>query len=173
MEPQEAARAVADADDRENADRAARLVEMDAILPDDVVGFSGQAADWLFEDVKATWIYGYFTATVLTAHAFCMQQLAGLVRMLPDDPDLPEEMTSLEELAEIAHDCGLIDVDHQAELLNLHDIATMYRTSGLHEYSMRIERRVLEAEQFTDEHALVNDARTALRCSVALLHRRA
>ena len=173
MEPGDAAHAVADADDRENEVRAARLVELNAILPDELVGFSGQAAQWLFEDVKATWIYGYFTATVLTAHPFCMQQLAGLVRMLHDDPDLPEEMGSLEELAATAHNGGLIDINLRAELLTLHDLVTIYTTVGLQEYEGSIERRVLEAQRFTDEHALLNDARTALRCSVALLHRRA
>ena len=49
----------------------------------------GLAAEWLFEDVKATWLYGYFTGTVLTAYAFCVQQLAGLLRMNSDDAEYP------------------------------------------------------------------------------------
>ena len=172
MEPGDATRAVAEADDRENEVRAARLVELNDMLADDVVGFSGQAAQWLFEDVKATWIYGYFTSTVLTAYAFCMHQLAGLIRMLPDDPGLPDESTSLDALAATAHGHGLIGVDLRAQLVTLHDFGTMYLAVGLHEYTARIERRVVEAEMFTDEHSLLSDARAALSCSVALLHRR-
>lgn len=172
MERAEAATTVAEVDRRENDDRAARLVELDSLLTNDVIGFSGQAAEWLFDDVKATWIYGYFAATILAAYAFCIHQLAGLIRMLPDDPDLPEETTSLEELAAVAQDRGLIDVDLRARLVTLHDSATMYLAGGLHEYHAQVERRVVEAELFADEHALLGDARDALTCSVALLHRR-
>lgn len=172
MERAEAATRVAEVDRRENEDRAARLTELDALLTDDVVGFSGQAAEWLFEDVKATWIYGYFTAPILAAYAFCAQQLAGLIRMLPDDPNLPEQTTSLEELAAATRDRGAIDVDLHARLVTLHDSATMYLAVGLHEYHAEVERRVVEAALFTEEHALLGDARNALVCSVALLQRR-
>lgn len=95
VEPSEAIEAVAQADSNELADRASRLVELTGGLGDEIAGFSGQGAAWLFEDVKATWIYGYFTATVLSSHAFCRQQLAGILRLLPDDPSLPQSMTSL------------------------------------------------------------------------------
>lgn len=172
MEHAEAATRVAEVDRRENEDRASRLTELDALLSDDVVGFSGQAAEWLFEDVKATWIYGYFTATILAAYAFCAHQLAGVIRMIPDDPDLPEQTTSLEELAAATRDRGLINLDLHARLVRLHDSATVYLAVGLHEYDAQVERRVAEASLFTDEHALLSDARDALECSVALLHRR-
>jgi hypothetical protein len=171
VEVAEAARAVAEVDRRENDDRAARLVELDSLLAHDSIGFSGQSANWLFEDVKATWIYGYFTATILAASAFCLHQLAGLVRMLPDDPGLPEEASSLDELAEMAERLGLIDVATRARLVILHDLATIYLRVGLHEYRAQVERRVAEAERFAEEPALLSDARTALHCSVALLHR--
>lgn len=172
MERAEAATRVAEVDRRDNEDRADRLIELDTLLTDDVVGFSGQAAEWLFDDVKATWIYGYFTATILAAYTFCVHQLAGLIRMLPDDPDLPEQTTSLEQLAAVTRERGLIDVDLHARLVTLHDSAAMYLTVGLHEYDAQVERRVAEAALFTDDHALLGDARNALECSVAVLHRR-
>jgi hypothetical protein len=141
-------------------------------LPGDDIGFSGQAAEWLFEDVKATWLYGYFTATVLTSHAFCTHQLAGLIRMLPDDPSLPESAGSLEDLAEICERQGVIGIDLRAKLVALHDIASVYLSAGLHEYGAQLEQHVIESELFTDEQSLATDARAALECSIALLHRR-
>jgi hypothetical protein len=174
MEQLEAARAIAEVDGSENEVRAARLIELDSMLVDEVVGFSGQAAEWLFEDVKATWIYGYLTGTVLTAYAFCLHQLAGLLRMLPDDGDWPEESTSLEALAAVAHERALIDLDLRAQLVTLHDRSAMYLAVGLHEYPARMERRLLDAELFRGgDDALLEDARVALACSVALLHRKA
>lgn len=107
MDPHEASAAVTQVDRRDNADRAARLVELDSLLPDDSSASAG-AAEWLFDDVKATWIYGYLAATIVAGYAFCLQQLAGLLRMLPDDPELPEEATSLEQLAAMAEDRQLI-----------------------------------------------------------------
>lgn len=95
MDFEEASHLVADVDARDHRDRTERLVDLVELLGDDVVGFSGQAAEWLFEDVKATWLYGYFTATVLTSYAFCVHQLAGLVRMALDDPSIPETDGSL------------------------------------------------------------------------------
>ncbi len=172
MDPEEAADEVAQVDRRENADRAARLVELDFILPGDFIGFSGRAAEWLFEDVKATWIYGYFSATIVAGYAFCLQQLAGLLRMFPDDPELPETATSLEQLAAMAENRQLIDVSTRARLLSLHDVAVGYLVVGLHEYTFQAERREIEAEVFAGEQALLADARSALRCSVNLLHRR-
>jgi hypothetical protein len=129
------------------------------------------AVEWLFDDVKATRVYGYFTGTILAAHAFCAHRLAGPLRMLPDDPDLSEQ-TSLEQLAAVTRERGLIDVDVHARLVTSHDPAAMYLAVGLHEYDAQVERRVGEAALFTDEHALLGDARNALECSVAVLHRR-
>ena len=70
MDLDEAIRIVAEVDDQERSARAARLVELTKLLGEEIMGFSGQGAVWLFEDVKATWLYGYFTGTVLTACAF-------------------------------------------------------------------------------------------------------
>ena len=62
------------------------------------MGFGGQAAHWLFEDLKSTWIYASFTSTVLTARALCMLQLANSIRLSSDDATLPEEAAAtLEE----------------------------------------------------------------------------
>jgi hypothetical protein len=172
MDFDQASRAVADVDARDHNDRATRLVELVDLLGDDVVGFGGQAAEWLFEDVKATWLYGYFTATVLTSYAFCIHQLAGLVRMSMDDPSLPESAATLEDLARICEQQRMIDLEVRARLVTLQDNAQLYLSSGLHEYGAQLERRIVETELFTQEHALLADARAALECSVAVLHRR-
>jgi hypothetical protein len=173
MDQAEAVRAVATADETERDERAARLVELVRLLGDDTIGFSGQAASWLFEDVKATWLYGYFTATVVTAHAFCLRQLAGLMLLLPDDPEMPDAISSLEELAAACHERGLVDLDLRARLVALHDACAAYTTVGLQEQDQRLERRLLDAEVVGgDEHPLSSDARSALDCCVALLHRR-
>lgn len=172
MEFDEASELVAEADARERNGRATRLVELTDLLGEEMVGFSGQAAQWLFDDVKATWLYGYFTSTVLNAYAFCMHQLAGLVRMLEDDPALPETAGSLEELAEVSEGQGIIGLDLRARLVALQDSANVYLSVGLHEYGAQLERRMIEAALFTDDHTLLADARSALGCSIALLHRR-
>jgi len=172
MDFDQASEAVAEVDARDHNDRATRLVELMNDLPaDDIIGFSGQPAQWLFEDVKATWLYGYFAGTVLTSHAFCMHQLAGLIRLLPDDSSVPETAGSLEELAEICDRQGTIDVDVRAKLIALHDSANAYLSIGLHEYGSLLERRIVEAERFAEDDSLLADARAALECSIALLHR--
>ncbi len=173
MDPKEAARRVAEIDARDNESRGERLAELNGLLPDDLIGFSGQAAEWLFDDVKATWIYGYFTATVLAARALCLQQLAGLIRMQPDDPSLPDSIGSLDQLSALAEERRVIDLDLRARLLTLDDVGRMYASVDLHEYDAQVERRAQEAERFAEEHSLLTDARAALECSVALLHRRA
>jgi hypothetical protein len=172
MDIDDARRAVAAVDERELGERASRLQELEALLDDDEHGFSGQAAQWLFDDVKATWIYGYLTATVVAAHAFCVQQLCGLVRMLPDEPGLPDRSTALDHLAAVAHERGLVDMSTLAQLVSLHDAAQGYMSSNLHEFPAQTERRMAEAEVFADEHVLLTDGRRALECAVALLHRR-
>lgn len=167
-----ARRAVASFDERELVERASRLQELDALLDDREHGYSGQAAQWLFDDVKATWIYGYLTATVVAAYAFCVQKLSGLVRMLPDDPGLPDGSMALDLLAAIAHQRGLVDVRTRAQLVALHDAAQGYLSSNPHEFPAQTERRAAEAEEFADEHMLLTDGRRALECAITLLHRR-
>lgn len=172
MDFDDALTALLDVDARERPGRAARLVELTDLLGEDDVGFSGEAAHWLFEDVKATWIYGYFVATVLSARALCSQQLAGLLRFLPDDPTLPESADSLELLAALSEERGVIDIDLRARLVTLDDVNRVYGSVGLHEYHGDAERRAMDAERFTTEHPLLTDARLAVECSIAVLHRR-
>jgi hypothetical protein len=134
VELSDAARLIEETDDDERDARAGRLVELSDLLGSRPLALHGLAADWLFEDVKATWLYGYFTGTVLrlatgqperfgsrprwsrwsrslnqsrggplAAYAFCIQQLAGFVRTMPDVPAISDDAITLEVLAEIAH----------------------------------------------------------------------
>ena len=168
LELTEARRQIAIVDARDSAERAARLVELSDLLQSTDIAFSGQAAVWLFEDVKATWIYGCFAATVLASHALCVQQLAGSLRLLADDPSLPESATSLDALAALAEGRSLIDLNPRAHLVTLHEIAQLYTVAELDEYHLKAERRAIEAVRFADEHVLLTDARLALHCSVAV-----
>ena len=173
MDEEGASRLIADVDRSDHDGRTDRLIELSGLLPDDdMVGFSGQAAQWLFEDVKATWLYGCFTSTVLTAHAFCSLQIAGLLRLLPDNPDLPEEAESLEELATIAVEAGVLDVEVQAELVTLYDRFRSYTTAHLHEHPLRLERHIMDTETVgDDEDPLLIDARQAVTAAVDLVYR--
>lgn len=137
-----------------------------------MLGFSGQAAEWLFDDIKATWIYGCFTSTVVTAHAFCLLQVAGLLRLLPDDSRLPREARSLEHLAALALDAGAVDVDLQARLVALHERYGDYATANLHQHESRLERHVAETEEVTAELPLLVDARHALTTAIQLVYSR-
>jgi hypothetical protein len=170
----EAERELREIDDADRGGRVARLVELSDMLPEGgEIGFSGQAGQWLFEDVKATWLYGCFVATVLSAAVFCQVQLAGLFRSLPDDEGLPEQAASLEELAGLAAERGLIDTSLQAQLVVLNDAANAYLDTALHETMLRVERRLVDAELLgAEDQPMLQDARTALAASVALLFRR-
>jgi hypothetical protein len=148
----------------------ARLVELMALISSDaVLEFTGQAAQWLFDDVKATWIHGYFTGTVLTAHAFCAVQLAGAIRLVSDDPIIPIEPSTLEEIAQIGSTVGVIDVDLEARLIELDELAGPYRTANLRADQRLLERRVAAAEEAGGDHPLLTDARRALVTAVDLL----
>lgn len=172
MDRDEASQLIARIDVSDHEGRVERLVELTELLPEDMIGFSGQAAQWLFEDVKATWLYGCFTSTVLTAHAFCSLQIAGGIRLLPDDPRLPDEAQSLEHLAAIAVEAGAVDVDIQARLLDLHDRHRAYTAAHLHEHEARMERHLHDSETISGEHPLLVDARNALTTAVRLVYRR-
>jgi hypothetical protein len=172
MDQSEASQLISEIDEQDHVGRSERLVELTGLLPShETEGFSGQAAQWLFEDVKATWLYGCFTGTILTAHAFCSLQLAGRIRFLPDDPALPDEAESLEHLAALAVTAGVLDVDLQARLLELHDRYRFYTAAGLHEHDVGLERHLVEAEAATGEHPLLLDARHALATSARLVFR--
>lgn len=171
MELDHALRLITESDNDDRAARAARLVDLSDLLGDRSRALHGQAAEWLFDDVKATWLSGYFTATVLTAYAFCAQQLAGLVRMVSNDSELTDDASTLEMLAELAGRHGIVDLDERARLVRLHDSAAMYLSADPSTYRRQLERRVEDDESFTDEHTLLVDARSALECCVGLLHR--
>lgn len=173
MDQNEASQLITDVDESDHEGRTARLVELTELLPNEgMIGFSGQAPQWLFEDIKATWLYGCFTSTVLTAHAFCALQIAGWLRLLPDDPGLPDEPESLEHLAAIALEAGAVDVELQARLLDLHDRYRSYTAAHLLEHEGRLERHVVEAEAIGGEHPLLTDARQALTTAISLVYRR-
>lgn len=173
MDQNEASQLITDVDESDHRGRTERLVELTELLPTEgIVGFSGQASQWLFEDIKATWLYGCFTSTVLTAHAFCLLQIASHLRLLPDDSRLPDEPESLEHLAALAVEAGAVDVEMQARLLDLHDRYRAYTAAHLHEQESRLERHVVEAEAIGGEHPLLADARHALRTAVSLVYRR-
>lgn len=169
MELDRAERLVAEADQTELHDRATRLVELASLLGDHPLLFHGLAAEWLFEDVKATWLYGYFTSTVLTAYAFCLQQVAGVIRIAAQDDDVVGEAITLETLAEIAEQRELIDLDLRAQLVALHDSAAIYLASDLASYRRPLDRRADDTERFSEEHTLLSDARSALTCCVRLV----
>lgn len=169
MELDHATRLITESDNAERSARAARLVDLSDLLGNESFLFHGQAARWLFDDVKATWIHGYFTGTVLTAYAFCVQQLAALVRLASDDSEFTYEAATLETMAEMAERHNVVDVDLRARLLGLQDIAAVYLPANLANYDRRLERRVEDAERFADEHTLLIDARSALECCVGLL----
>jgi hypothetical protein len=173
MDHVEASQLITEVDESDHEGRTERLIELAELLPvDRMLGFSGQAPQWLFEDIKATWLYGCFTSTVLTAHAFCSLQIAGSLRLLPDDPGLPDELKSLEHLAAVAVEAGAIDVELQARLLGLHDRYRAYTAAHLHEHERRVERHVVEAEAIGGEHPLLADARQALTTAISLVYRR-
>jgi hypothetical protein len=151
-------------------DRAERLVEFGALRPsEDFICLAGTAGEFLLASIEATWVYGFFPATVLTSHAFCRLQLAGLIRQLPEDADLPQEGGSLEELANIASTRRVIGVDVEAQLVSLHDRASDYAVAGLQEFNRNLDRHIREVEAATDNAALQIDARAAIRCVWELL----
>lgn len=157
-------------DEASHSERVQRLLELTDMLPTDgLVGTYGNAADWVFEDVKATWLYGQFSATVLSAYAFCRLQVAGMLRDLPDHPDLPARAGSLEDLALAVVSAGLIDLEAQALLVQLEDRHTLYSRIDLLEYRTQIDRHAVEAEWLGAEQALLGDARLALEASIAVL----
>jgi hypothetical protein len=171
MDEEEASLLISEVDDADRTSRSERLVELMRLLPPNgMLGFSGQAAEWLFEDVKATWLYGCFTSTVLTAHAFCLLQIAGLIRMLPDNEALPDEVVSLEDLATIAGDLRVTSVDLQADLVRLHDRHRAYTAANLHVHPLDLERHLVESAQLTEEQPLLVDARQALTTAVRLVY---
>ena len=169
MNRDEASQALKERQDRDHEDCIDRFMELMELLPDQAVGTSGSAAHWLFEDVKGTWIYGFLSATVVLAAAFCKLQLAEMIRMGPDDPSLTAEPLSLEELARAAAERQVIGVELQAVLTELHDLSLPYLTVNLHRAQMLLDRHMVEAEDAGDNEPQITDGRRALRAAVAML----
>src|SRR5215218_7153478 len=144
MERSEAELTLRTADEEARSARASRLVELTLFLPADDVGVNGTAADWLFEDVKATWIYGFFSSTILTAAAFCASQLI----LLTDAGSAHSDSKSLEALAGVAADRGLIDLDLHADLVRLADSAVAY--AGIGDGANALGRRLQDADWIGD-----------------------
>ena len=173
MEIGEALAAVQDADDRDHSERARRLVELSEMVGSSDAVFFSQAAEWLFDDVKATGIYGYFSATVVTAYAYCTSHLAGLLLLGRDERDLPDAVDSLEGLAAACTRGGLIDVDLQAMLSELQLSADAYLPTTLSTAPRVLEQRLGEASLLSsNEHPLQAEARAALSCCTSLIFSR-
>jgi hypothetical protein len=168
MELNEALRQIDLRDQSDRESRARRLVDLMDLLPgsDEHMAFSGQASIWLFEDVKASWIYGDLTATILAAHAFSMLQLAHLIRLMPDAPDLLEEATSLEQLAGIAISRNVINIEMQSRLIRLHDLHRMLTAAKLHEHQSLLDDHLAESETVGTELPLLADAFQALNVAI-------
>lgn len=84
MDSEEAVTALRLADESSILDRAGRLTDLTDLLGGASVNFQGDEAEVLFDDVQATWVAGYLAATIISAHAFCSFQLAGLIRLNTD-----------------------------------------------------------------------------------------
>lgn len=171
MERSDALKAIADIDNQDRSGRVERLQELTELLPDDgLVGFNGTAAQLMFEDVKATWIYGCFTSTVITSYTFCVQQLAGNLRMWTDiSSDGISSAPTLEGLGAIAQTYSLVTPGLHARLVELHDRAQMYLKVSLDEYQPGLESHLIDVDLHTDDVALLTDARRALTTATSLL----
>lgn len=164
-------RQLQEAEQIQRGERAARLMELSQMLPDDgLIGISGKAAAWLFDDLKATWIYGYLTSTIVTSYVFCSQQLAGLVRLISEEAHLTEHPT-VEELAHVAANQGIIGVDTLAELVGLQDRWTAYAETSLGGYEPRLERHLIESGALGGDDPLLEDARRSVAVAIKLLLR--
>lgn len=64
MDRNEAFQLIAGVDKSDHEGRSERLIELTELLPNEgIIGFSGLAPQWLFEDLKATWLYGCFAGS--------------------------------------------------------------------------------------------------------------
>jgi hypothetical protein len=171
MNKEDASEEVRKADNEDHAQRTERLIELMNLLPENAAAeFSGEAARWLFADVKATWIHQFFASTVLTAYAFCLVQLSGMIRMRVDGLRSPETPASLEHLATAAFNAGLIDVEVRAKLVDLQDRWDLYTPSNRFGFDTRLDRHLAEAATLGGEHPLITDARGALEAAVLLAY---
>lgn len=152
MDFQESSRQITERDLAEHERPSLRLAELNDVMPNsEFIGFAGTATELMFEDVKATWIYGYFTSTIITSYAFCLQQLANKMRLVGDAQGDVGETLSLDAIVNIAATQGLIGVDLQAELLQLHDRAMPYILANTIEHLLLLDRHFNDATHVSDE----------------------
>lgn len=171
MEKSDALQAITDIDEQDRSGRTERLQELIDLLPDNgLVGFNGTAPQLMFEDVKATWIYGCFVSTVITSYTFCLQQLAGNLRLSTSlASDAVASDVTLEGLGALASSYSLVTPEQHASIVGLHDRAQMYLNVSVDEYKPGLERHLIEVDVHTDDDALFTDARLALTTAVSLL----
>ena len=170
MDQERASSAVAEVDSVDHAERTNRLVQLANAMPtSERIGFAGTGPELLFEDVKATWIYGAFTSTIITSYFFCLQQLANKIRLLGEISSESNDTLSLELVANIATDLGIIEVELQARLLKLNDLSMAYMLTSTVEHRLLLDQHFIDATQVSDEHPLLADAQHAMLVAISLL----
>ncbi len=168
MTPEEARSAIESADALDAAARADRLIWISGEFPDEVA-VHGTAAQLLLDDVKATWIYGFFASTVVSAHAFCLLQLTRTIRLHTDELSVNERFVSLTYLAELAHGNGLISGESRVLLIRLEDRRLDYVDSQSDQYEDRLETHLREAQQFDNAPPLYSDGQLAVAACASIL----
>lgn len=169
MDKSQALASLSQFDESSINERADRFAELSDRLEGGFVSFHGDQANALFDDVKATWIAGFFVATIVCADAFCKLQLAGLLR-LHGKLLLPAggAAFSFEELAQRATDQGLIDEDAQALCFELSDRSQDFVDTQAPVLNRRYNRHLDDNLKFEEEPALLTAARQALAASIAM-----
>jgi hypothetical protein len=165
MEPEEAQRFIQERDNEQLADRALRLVELDELLEGDWDGPYSASLDasLIFEDVKATWVEGFFAATVLAAYAYCRLQMISYLH-LASAPSLESDSNSLSDLAQLAKNERLINVEEHARFLGLEDLYGLYtRASNLTATGLALERHLEARRDVFGDVPQMADARDAVR----------
>lgn len=169
MDSEEALAALREMDELSINDRAERLADLIDGLGDGPVHLQGDEAGVLFDDVQATWIAGYFSATIVSAHAFCSLQLAGLIRLRTDRFKAQERLgLSLEQLAQLASGSNIIDTAAQGLCIELAERQKDFVDDQTPVRSLRYRSHTESSLEFDSEHPLLTSARVALSASIAL-----
>ena len=165
MNLEEATRLIQTGDADLLADRALRLLELDELLEGDWQGPYSSSLDetLFFEDIKATWIYGFFTSTIVGAHAYCRLQLMNSLNLAGSRP-FANDAEDLSQLAGQAASAGLITAAEHARLLELEDLHRIYtRASGPTAIGLALEGHLDAKESAFGETPQLADARDATR----------
>ena len=170
MDQEQASLKITEVDSVDHEERINRLVQlMDAMPTSEHIGFAGTGPQLMFEDVKATWIYGAFTSTIITSYVFCMQQLANKIRLFGENVPDHIDTLSLETIANIAADLEIIEVDIQARLIQLNDLSMAYMLTSTVEHRLLLDQHFADATQFSNGHPLLADAEHAMLVAISLL----